>query len=415
MKKRGLRCRQVKILTRIYGGASTCPSRLYDTLRMNVAPSRVMFLWSTISHFRRAVPCSRAFYSRPAWNVATLGCVQGRSLDQAAYSAFKDDSALFERPELIVSKVIQKSSRLPILDVRAQDTSFHGFDTRFAPKPHTSTWAIPSLALFHAKAFFALHPLATDFNYAVQLISNPRPDPINDTRLEYWVSVRFSRNEDGLVEADQQMTGQSKSVYGYPHRRSSAELFCQFGALWESPQGATILSNEELDVVAASIFAKELDLVEPLEAALLQAKDDLGQPEGFRLDKAVETSYDVLDRYQRQQQAWRPGKVNFHVSDMSSTKYRVQTPAHHLGQPYEGSNISHRAIIALGSNVGDRLSNIERSLRAMQHQGLDVRSTSFLYETEAMYYEDQDRFLNGVCEVRWLLRPVYVSLTYNSD
>lgn len=58
-----------------------------------------------------------------------------------------------------------------------------------------------------------------------------------------------------------------------------------------------------------------------------------------------------------------------------------------------------RAFIALGSNLGDRLGNIERSCREMEARGLRILRTSSLYETAPMYVKDQDVFLNGVCEV----------------
>ncbi|RMY35292.1 hypothetical protein D0866_04697 [Hortaea werneckii] len=56
--------------------------------------------------------------------------------------------------------------------------------------------------------------------------------------------------------------------------------------------------------------------------------------------------------------------------------------------------------VALGSNVGDRLEAIEAACRAIdEDQDMHVLRTSALYETEPMYVEDQERFLNGVCEV----------------
>lgn len=61
---------------------------------------------------------------------------------------------------------------------------------------------------------------------------------------------------------------------------------------------------------------------------------------------------------------------------------------------------SYRKYIALGSNLGDRVEAIENACQSLDRDG-DIRvvETSPLYETEPMYVEDQDRFLNGVCEV----------------
>ena len=58
------------------------------------------------------------------------------------------------------------------------------------------------------------------------------------------------------------------------------------------------------------------------------------------------------------------------------------------------------AYIALGSNLGDRLSFIERACDALKaHSGIKFKRTSCLYETKAMYVEDQGNFYNAVCEV----------------
>ena len=59
----------------------------------------------------------------------------------------------------------------------------------------------------------------------------------------------------------------------------------------------------------------------------------------------------------------------------------------------------HRAYLALGSNLGNRVETIESALREMSNRGLTVLRTSALYETKPMYLEDQDAFINGACEV----------------
>ncbi|KYK59358.1 hypothetical protein DCS_00488 [Drechmeria coniospora] len=64
------------------------------------------------------------------------------------------------------------------------------------------------------------------------------------------------------------------------------------------------------------------------------------------------------------------------------------------------------AYIALGSNVGDRVAEIERACNEMDRRGIRVKRTSSLWETEPMYVKDQDRFINGACEVETDLDPL---------
>ena len=59
----------------------------------------------------------------------------------------------------------------------------------------------------------------------------------------------------------------------------------------------------------------------------------------------------------------------------------------------------HRAFLALGSNLGNRVEMIESALRKMGDRGLSVSRTSALYETKPMYLENQESFINGACEV----------------
>lgn len=58
----------------------------------------------------------------------------------------------------------------------------------------------------------------------------------------------------------------------------------------------------------------------------------------------------------------------------------------------------HRAFIALGSNVGDRIEMIEKACREMDRANIKVKRTSSLFETTPMYVLDQATFMNGVCE-----------------
>ncbi|KAF9870355.1 dihydropteroate synthase [Colletotrichum karsti] len=64
------------------------------------------------------------------------------------------------------------------------------------------------------------------------------------------------------------------------------------------------------------------------------------------------------------------------------------------------------AYIALGSNLGDRVGWIEQACTEMDRRGIKVKRTSSLWETEPMYVLDQDRFVNGACEVETELEPL---------
>lgn len=58
-----------------------------------------------------------------------------------------------------------------------------------------------------------------------------------------------------------------------------------------------------------------------------------------------------------------------------------------------------KAYIALGSNLGDRISMVERACNDMSTRGIKIKRTSSLWETKPMYVLDQSSFVNGACEV----------------
>ncbi|KAM6501277.1 Dihydropteroate synthase-like protein [Amanita muscaria] len=75
------------------------------------------------------------------------------------------------------------------------------------------------------------------------------------------------------------------------------------------------------------------------------------------------------------------------------------------------SLLYHTAVIALGSNLGDRFRNIELALRLLEQPcgkdaTVDVLNTSFLYETSPMYVTDQPAFLNCACVIETDLKPL---------
>ncbi|AEE34892.1 Folate synthesis bifunctional protein [Arabidopsis thaliana] len=62
-------------------------------------------------------------------------------------------------------------------------------------------------------------------------------------------------------------------------------------------------------------------------------------------------------------------------------------------------------VIALGSNVGNRMNNFKEALRLMKDYGISVTRHSCLYETEPVHVTDQPRFLNAAIRGVTKLKP----------
>lgn len=64
------------------------------------------------------------------------------------------------------------------------------------------------------------------------------------------------------------------------------------------------------------------------------------------------------------------------------------------------------AYIGLGSNIGDRIDIIKKSLETINSTpDIKVRKISSFYETEPMEYKNQDWFVNAVAEIDTELSP----------
>jgi hypothetical protein len=74
-----------------------------------------------------------------------------------------------------------------------------------------------------------------------------------------------------------------------------------------------------------------------------------------------------------------------------------------------------RVFVALGSNMGDKFEMIERACKEMEAAGIVITRTSGLWETKAMYVEDQNNFLNGACEVRDSCIPKFRSYAFTDE
>ncbi|ABO65458.1 2-amino-4-hydroxy-6-hydroxymethyldihydropteridine diphosphokinase [Geobacillus thermodenitrificans] len=62
--------------------------------------------------------------------------------------------------------------------------------------------------------------------------------------------------------------------------------------------------------------------------------------------------------------------------------------------------------ISLGSNLGDRVYYLRSAIEALdRYEGISVKSSSSIYETDPVGYVHQDKFLNMVVEVATTLSP----------
>jgi 2-amino-4-hydroxy-6-hydroxymethyldihydropteridine diphosphokinase len=64
-----------------------------------------------------------------------------------------------------------------------------------------------------------------------------------------------------------------------------------------------------------------------------------------------------------------------------------------------------RVYLSLGSNLGDRVKNLQAAITALREAGVDVTRISSTYETEPVDYLDQPWFLNMAVEAETELAP----------
>lgn len=74
-----------------------------------------------------------------------------------------------------------------------------------------------------------------------------------------------------------------------------------------------------------------------------------------------------------------------------------------------------KVFLSLGSNRGDRLENLRRSLRRIAGiKGVEIKKLSSIYETEPVGFKEQRDFLNMVIEIWTELEPHHLLRTLQS-
>ncbi|KAF8113751.1 hypothetical protein N665_0046s0096 [Sinapis alba] len=81
---------------------------------------------------------------------------------------------------------------------------------------------------------------------------------------------------------------------------------------------------------------------------------------------------------------FRPQALSTSAFSSSATTTRVEI-----------DSTEHEVVIALGSNIGNRMNNFREALRLMKRGGICVTRHSCLYETAPVHVTDQPRFLNA--------------------
>ncbi|GER55843.1 dihydropteroate synthase [Striga asiatica] len=71
----------------------------------------------------------------------------------------------------------------------------------------------------------------------------------------------------------------------------------------------------------------------------------------------------------------------------------------------EVNSKEEEVVIALGSNVGNRIRNFEHALQRMRKSGIQITRHACLYETEPAYVIDQPHFLNSAVRANTKLSP----------
>jgi len=90
-------------------------------------------------------------------------------------------------------------------------------------------------------------------------------------------------------------------------------------------------------------------------------------------------------------------RASYHPTRAIAGPSRIPASTHGV-QGTQGEGV--RAFIALGSNIGDRVNHIRKAVNNLEDgEGVKVTRTGRMYESEPMYVEDQDRFINTVIEV----------------
>jgi 2-amino-4-hydroxy-6-hydroxymethyldihydropteridine diphosphokinase len=73
-----------------------------------------------------------------------------------------------------------------------------------------------------------------------------------------------------------------------------------------------------------------------------------------------------------------------------------------------------KSFIGVGSNLGDRIRNIQKAIELLKEEKIRILKVSTLIETKPVGGPKQGKFLNGVLEIETKLQPVKLLKTLKS-
>ena len=147
-----------------------------------------------------------------------------------------------------------------------------------------------------------------------------------------------------------------------------------------------VMDFSQRSVLSAFLLSDNSNLTLPLESVRMML-------DHYRYNQASDQRNLSASHGTRKLTSTTPSTASLHMN--RSEYHNITRSAFSETQ----SSNHHSVYVALGSNVGDRISMIEQACKSMEARGTKILRTSALYETAPMYLKDQPPFLNGVCHV----------------
>ena len=300
---------------------------------------------------------------------------------------------------------------------------------------------IESLVRAHATPTCSIHDIAESL--ASDLLA--RFPAALETRFQFHPDIRRNFKSDNLVRADCEFikfsnrmecpTAERYSIYKIvtewhlpiplksdlvislvleTHERSESAVYGQFSDL-DSPRLGDSLNRVHPTFGLHEKIAKyaeqlQVDIREGavylLGQCLFQLADKQSPCERLRFVRVSMREVMPLSDESRSEKARKIEKRERKFINNNFVGCSVPLARHQYEQSQrsllstESQKGRHRAFLALGSNLGNRVEMIESAVQEMSDRGVNVLRTSALYETKPMYLENQESFINGACEVR---------------